>query len=317
MTEGKSEVPKKEKAGIKKAGVKGTGVKKASKTSVQADAVWTRIEANEKARDEVKARLDADAANRDRVEREMRRNEAKNEVTDEATQKVRFGDEIKKWWWEKLARVRNNVRALDKKERIRIGGIGAGILVIGIVVGVVLGNVVPVEVEDYLADADGCAISGDSEKVVMSAEEIEDATVSIMDEVNDMSNEDAISYLNSKVEEYAGTSMEYEARSILIYQYIEDGEDEQALEELQKVDPDTLDLRQMMDYTNALAKVYRALGEYDLAKSYQVQYATLYNIGYAEVTGGSMASGVDDSGWNEDEIDWNYTASYADEGEDE
>lgn len=113
---------------------------------------------------------------------------------------------------------------------------------------------------------------------------IQQFTNELLDATNGMTTSEAITYLDAKIEEYAGTEYEFSTRLVKIYLLLNATDNEAALAEAEKINPEDLESEQALDYYSAMWKIYDALGESDLSLQYQEMFAALYNFIYSEET---------------------------------
>ena len=85
------------------------------------------------------------------------------------------------------------------------------------------------------------------------------------------------SYLDQKVEEYAGESVQPRIKMMKVWVYVNDNQPEEALAMAEGITEEEQDDSQKMNYYAAMAKIYDGLGDEEKAQSYQDQWKALYD----------------------------------------
>ena len=101
-------------------------------------------------------------------------------------------------------------------------------------------------------------------------------------EAESLPQQEAVEYLNTKLQEYTGTTAEFGTRMTLIFQYLRMGDSAAALAVAEAIDTEKLDNEQRLDYFNAMAKISYAEGDSATGEWYQIQYGSLYESIYGE-----------------------------------
>ena len=123
-------------------------------------------------------------------------------------------------------------------------------------------------------DGDGDGETSSDETVI----EIENLPTVIEDmvaEAESLPQQEAVEYLNTKLQEYTGTTAEFGTRMTLIFQYLRMGDSAAALAVAEAIDTEKLDNEQRLDYFNAMAKISYAEGDSAPGEWYQKQYGSL------------------------------------------
>lgn len=179
-----------------------------------------------------------------------------------------------------------------RKKGLLIGlMIAATIAIVGVIVGLIVVNIVngndSVESSEQSEESGdegegGCGNGESEDESVYSDEELAEITSDIMSGMSNMTSGEAVEYLSGKIEEYAGTEAEFNARAVLVYQLLNMGDENAALEVAEGVNVDLLVGQQILDYYNMMSKIYNSLGYTELSENYQMQYAAIYSAMYGD-----------------------------------
>ena len=104
-------------------------------------------------------------------------------------------------------------------------------------------------------------------------------------EITPMSVAQAEQFLDEKLSEYAGTSMEFRIKIMKIWVYINGGDYNSALALAQQLEPGQLNEVNQMDYNRVMSRIYEGLGNMNLANQYDNQWQQLYIKVYGEGAG--------------------------------
>ena len=104
-------------------------------------------------------------------------------------------------------------------------------------------------------------------------------------EIASMSVAQAEEFLDGKLSEYAGTSMEFRIKIMKIWVYINGGDYDSALALAEQLEPGQLNEVNQMDYNRVMSRIYAGLGNTNLANQYNDQWQQLYIKVYGEGEG--------------------------------
>lgn len=128
-------------------------------------------------------------------------------------------------------------------------------------------------------DGDGDGETSSDETVI---ENLPTVIEDMVAEAESLPQQEAVEYLNTKLQEYTGTTAEFGTRMTLIFQYLRMGDSAAALAVAEAIDTEKLDNEQRLDYFNAMAKISYAEGDSATGEWYQIQYGSLYESIYGE-----------------------------------
>lgn len=95
-------------------------------------------------------------------------------------------------------------------------------------------------------------------------------------EIYPMSLEDCMSYLDNKLEEYKGTSLEFRIRMIKVWVYVNKDMPTEAKEVFDEIDENTLSEHEKVDYLDAKWQIYDKLGDSESSTAYNQEYQKQY-----------------------------------------
>ncbi len=108
----------------------------------------------------------------------------------------------------------------------------------------------------------------------------------ILNTIRPMSIDESEEYLDGKLEEYKGTSLEFDIEMMKINVYVNGGRPADAIAVAAIVNDGKLDDEEKMQYYMALNKAYRAIGDNENANYYRDKYFVIYDEIYDGGGGG-------------------------------
>lgn len=165
-----------------------------------------------------------------------------------------------------------------------------GVVIVGLTVAIVVVNVVKngegelvnEEVSEEILDVEGETCNGEGEGSENKEKRIDGEVKAIAEEAEAMKYEDAISFIDKKIEENKDSDYEFGMRMIKVYLLLNNGFASEAWDELQQFDSTIAWSNRALEYYVVMAKVARALGEDGEAEQYDNLYAALYQELYGE-----------------------------------
>lgn len=164
-----------------------------------------------------------------------------------------------------------------KKRKARIGRKGLIAILVSFCV-IIAGLVVAIlMVNRPWENSENANCGGSSNETAVERDErIRQVTGEIAAEANNMPYDEAISFLDEKLDEYSGSEYEFGVKMSKIYLLINNGETEEALKETKKINSDNLTAENLLDYYNAMRRIYGELGDDAMMIYYQDSYIALY-----------------------------------------
>ncbi|MBR0488073.1 hypothetical protein IJJ39_00095 [Candidatus Saccharibacteria bacterium] len=242
---------------------------------------------NDSAGNSVRQRIDAIVDAREKMESMASVNLAngKSIANKKSEKRQRKWNFFKNKTNEQRGRAGGNEADGDKKRTRRIFAviyIALGVVIVGLAVAIVVVNVTRGDgseetsgVIDDGADVEADDCEGNAEDVEAKREEISNKITETAIETEKMSYDEAISFIDGKIQEYAGTDYEFGMRMIKIYRLINNNDAEAALSESEKIDVGKLYAEQVLDFYRVMMRIYQALGDEYQVSYYQDMYINL------------------------------------------
>ena len=145
------------------------------------------------------------------------------------------------------------------------------LVIIGLIAGIVVLNM------------DGGGAGDGLPEVIKSDDEIIN---DLMNEIKPLSTEESESYLDEKLREFAGTSIESRIRIMKVYVFLNAGFFDDAIAVAQDINEGELSDKERLDYYEALWQSYRGIGDEDKFNEYSAMWVNLYNKIYDGGGGG-------------------------------
>ena len=95
-------------------------------------------------------------------------------------------------------------------------------------------------------------------------------------DIRPLNTEDSQAYLDEKLAEYAGTSMENRIMVMKTWVYLNDGMPTEAMEVISQVDESNLDEQQKVDYYEVMSEANKGVGNSDSADEYIKKWRAQY-----------------------------------------